>query len=102
MRAEHAVENLRREAVGGDVELVGDVMVDVALKVQPQARTRHELIAARGVEPGEYVLATAHRAGNVDDPSASAQLVELLLAMPLPVVVPLHPRTRQRLTETAG
>ena len=53
-----------------------------------------------GVEPGGYVLATAHRAGNVDDPVRLAMLVELLLALREPIVLPLHPRTRRRLTET--
>ena len=95
--SEVAVRNLRSEAVSGTVELVGDVMVDVALATQPLARARSELVAARGVSPGEYVLATAHRAGNVDDPRRLRRLVELLLAVPHPVVLPLHPRTRARL-----
>jgi len=43
------------------------------------------------------VLATAHRAGNVDDPERLARLVDLLLAVPYPVVLPLHPRTQGRL-----
>jgi UDP-N-acetylglucosamine 2-epimerase (non-hydrolysing)/UDP-GlcNAc3NAcA epimerase len=47
--------------------------------------------------PGQYLLATAHRAGNVDDPDRLRRLVELLLALPLPVVLALHPRTRARL-----
>ncbi len=96
-----AVDNLRREAVLGLVELVGDVMVDVALAVQPRARDLLELVRAHGVEPGEYVLVTAHRAGNVDEPSRLMQLVELLLAVPDPVVLPLHPRTRARLSDSA-
>jgi UDP-N-acetylglucosamine 2-epimerase (non-hydrolysing)/UDP-GlcNAc3NAcA epimerase len=54
-----------------------------------------------GVEPGAYLLATAHRAGNVDDPARLRLLVELLLALPLPTILPLHPRTRARL-EAAG
>jgi UDP-N-acetylglucosamine 2-epimerase (non-hydrolysing)/UDP-GlcNAc3NAcA epimerase len=53
------------------------------------------------VEPGGYVLVTAHRAGNVDDPVRLRALVDLLLAMPLPVVLPLHPRTGARL-DAAG
>jgi UDP-GlcNAc3NAcA epimerase len=97
---EQAVQNLRNESIRGDVELVGDVMIDVALKVQPEARERTDLLAARGVEPNTYALATAHRAGNVDDPQRLTALVELLTAMPLPVIVPLHPRTTRRLTET--
>jgi UDP-GlcNAc3NAcA epimerase len=95
--SEVAVANLRREGVSGAVELVGDVMVDVALATEPRARGRTDLVAARGVTPGEYVLATAHRAGNVDDPSRLALLVRLLLSVPLTVVFALHPRTRSRL-----
>ena len=64
-----AVDNLGSEHVSGAVELVGDVMVDVAMTIQPRARTRLDLLSARGVEPGGYVLATAHRAGNVDVPA---------------------------------
>jgi UDP-GlcNAc3NAcA epimerase len=99
--SEVAVENLRREGVAGEVRLVGDVMVDVAISVQPRARERADLVRARGVEPGKYLLATAHRAGNVDDPERLAALVELLVAMPLPVVLSLHPRTADRL-RTSG
>jgi UDP-GlcNAc3NAcA epimerase len=93
--------NLRREAVTGTVEVVGDVMVDVAVAVQPGARARLDLVRARGVEPGAYLLATAHRAGNVDDPARLRALVDLLLAAPWPVLLPLHPRTHDRL-ERAG
>jgi len=92
-----AMTNLRREAVAGHAELVGDVMVDVALAIQPRARERADLLQARGLVPGEYLLATAHRAGNVDDVARLTRLVELLEAMPLPVVLPLHPRTAARL-----
>jgi UDP-GlcNAc3NAcA epimerase len=92
-----AVDNLRREGVAGKVEWVGDVMVDLALSVQPRARRALELVRAHRVEPGAYVLATAHRAGNVDPPARLEQLVELLEAVPYPVLWPLHPRTRARL-----
>ncbi|MFL5822528.1 MAG: non-hydrolyzing UDP-N-acetylglucosamine 2-epimerase [Solirubrobacteraceae bacterium] len=92
-----AVGNLDREGVSGSVELVGDVMVDIAAKVQPHARERVELVRERGLEPGEYVVATAHRAGNVDDPQRLNMLVELLLALPSRVLLPLHPRTHGRL-----
>ncbi len=97
--SETAVENLRRESASGEVELVGDVMVDVALTLQPRVRDRLDLVSRWGVEPGGYVLVTAHRAGNVDDPDRLEQLVELLLAVPRPIVFPLHPRTRSRLLE---
>jgi UDP-GlcNAc3NAcA epimerase len=92
-----AVENLHRESVMGAVEMVGDVMVDIALLVQPRARERVDLVTARGLAPGEYVLATAHRAGNVDDRERLRLLVELLLAVPHRLILPLHPRTHSRL-----
>ena len=94
-----AVDNLLREDVSGEVELVGDVMVDVAEAVQPRARVRADLVEGLGVSPGRYVLCTAHRAGNVDDRGRLERLVDLLCGVPLPVVLPLHPRTRGRLTE---
>ncbi|HEX8084417.1 MAG TPA: UDP-N-acetylglucosamine 2-epimerase (non-hydrolyzing) [Solirubrobacteraceae bacterium] len=94
--SETAVANLRAERAAGKLELVGDVMVDVALQMQPRARERDV-----PAPDGAFLLATAHRAGNVDDPDRLARLVDLLCAMPFPVVLPLHPRTRARL-ESAG
>jgi UDP-N-acetylglucosamine 2-epimerase len=96
-----AVANLQREHVAGRVELVGDVMVDVALLFQPRARGEEWPLRAAGVSPGEYLLATAHRAGNVDEPARLRLLVDLLLGLEAPVALPLHPRTRARL-EAAG
>jgi UDP-GlcNAc3NAcA epimerase len=96
-----AVANLEREHAAGRVELVGDVMVDVALLFQPRAEADDGPLRQADVRPGEYVLATAHRAGNVDDPARLGLLVDLLLAVEPPVVLPLHPRTRARL-EAAG
>jgi UDP-N-acetylglucosamine 2-epimerase (non-hydrolysing)/UDP-GlcNAc3NAcA epimerase len=95
--SEVAVENLRREGMYDGVELVGDVMVDVAMKVQPQARGRLDLVQAHSATGGHYVLATSHRSGNVDNPDRLRQLVELLLSVPYDVVLPLHPRTHARL-----
>jgi UDP-N-acetylglucosamine 2-epimerase (non-hydrolysing)/UDP-GlcNAc3NAcA epimerase len=102
-----AAANLDREGVGQradagvTVTVVGDVMVDVALRAQPLARGREDLVRAHGVAPGGYLLATAHRAGNVDDQARLAALVDLLLGVEGPVVLALHPRTRARL-EAAG
>jgi UDP-GlcNAc3NAcA epimerase len=99
--SERAAETLRGEQVAGEVVVVGDVMVDVAQLLAPRARARTEALQHAGVEAGRYLLATAHRAGNVDDPERLARLVDVLLAVPGPVVLPLHPRTRARL-EAAG
>lgn len=109
-----AAANLAAEGIGSSgaagqrasstataVQIVGDVMVDVASQSQPRARERVDLVRAHGVEPGRYLLATVHRAGNVDDPRRLGELVELLVGIGEPVVLPLHPRTRLRL-EAAG
>ena len=94
-----AAEQLRAESVAGRVEVVGDVMVDVALNWQPAARANSQVPAAYGLERGAYLLLTAHRAGNVDDPTRLRALVELIRALADPVIFPVHPRTRSRLRE---
>ena len=96
-----AVDNLRREAAAGEVHLVGDVMADVSLAFRDIAAERSTVLADRGLEPGAYLLVTAHRAGNVDAPDRLRLLVELIEALPEPVVFPLHPRTEARL-DAAG
>jgi len=96
-----AAANLAREGVAGEVEVVGDVMVDVARLLAPRAAADDAPLHEAGVRAGGYVLATAHRAGTVDDPRRLAALVDLLLSLDVPVVLPLHPRTRARL-EAAG
>lgn len=95
-----ASDNLAAESVHGQVLVVGDVMVDVALRWQPSARTESDIPRSYGVEPGSYVLLSAHRAGNVDVPERLQALVDLIGSLPLPVVFPVHPRTRARLHES--
>jgi UDP-GlcNAc3NAcA epimerase len=97
--SDSAAEHLQAESIAGSVEVVGDVMVDVAMRWQPAARADAQTTAAHGVMPGAYLLLTAHRAGNVDDPARLGALVELIAALPEPVLFPLHPRTRTRLLE---
>jgi UDP-GlcNAc3NAcA epimerase len=96
-----AMENLEREGAGGEKYLVGDVMADVSIAFREIAEERSKVIDELGVEPGRYLVVTAHRAGNVDDPKRLTELVELLEALPQPVVFPVHPRTRARI-EAAG
>jgi UDP-N-acetylglucosamine 2-epimerase (non-hydrolysing)/UDP-GlcNAc3NAcA epimerase len=95
--SETAAANLRAEAIAGQIEVVGDVMVDVALRWQPSARSDAAIPTSYGLQPGDYLLLTAHRAGNVDEPERLRALVALIRALPAPVLFPLHPRTRARL-----
>jgi UDP-N-acetylglucosamine 2-epimerase len=97
---ETALENLEREAARGEAHLVGDVMADVSLAFRDVARERSTVLSDLALEAGSYLVVTAHRAGNVDRPERLERLVELLIALPGPVVFPLHPRTRARLEAT--
>ncbi|HTA36064.1 MAG TPA: UDP-N-acetylglucosamine 2-epimerase, partial [Solirubrobacteraceae bacterium] len=95
--SETAAANLRTEAAAGRVAVVGDVMVDIAVRRLDSARSDTATPAKHGVRRGEYLLLTAHRAGNVDDRERLQALFSLIAALPAPVVLPLHPRTRARL-----
>ena len=98
-----AVDNLAAEGQGESARLVGDVMADVALAFGPIADRRSTILDRVEVEDGTFLLATAHRAENVDRPERLERLVEILVAARemAPVVFPVHPRTRARL-DAAG
>lgn len=95
-----AVANLRDAGQGAGARLIGDVMADVAVRFGPLAERRSRVLERFGLERGGYLLATAHRAANVDDPAMLARLAELLrraAGEAGPLVFPAHPRTRARL-----
>lgn len=94
---ETAVNNLRNEAMSQGVRNVGDVMFDVALYYRDRARERSRIMATLGLESGRFALATCHRAENTDDPERLSGIVAALakVASKMPVVLPVHPRTRK-------
>jgi len=92
-----AVDNLAAEGIRDNVHLVGDVMADLALSFLPVAEERSMALEDNDVQPGEYLLMTVHRAGNVDVHERLERVVELAEQLPLPAVFPVHPRTRARL-----
>lgn len=87
---------LEKEGVTKGVEVVGDVMYDVLLYAQPQLAERSELLLDElGVLPGGYVLATIHRPVNTDDPDTMRRIAQALTEVDMPVIFPMHPRTRK-------
>jgi UDP-GlcNAc3NAcA epimerase len=97
---EIAVRNLSNEGIFGDrVQFVGDVMYDAFRRFLPTALTRSRIRDELGLRSGSYVLATVHRAENTDDAQRLATIFTALrsVAECRPVVVPLHPRTREAL-----
>jgi UDP-N-acetylglucosamine 2-epimerase (non-hydrolysing) len=96
-----ALPNLAAEGIDGDrVAFVGNVMIDSLLAQLPAARAGGTL-ARLGVERGRYAVATLHRPSNVDDPAALSAVLGALarVAEEMPVVIPVHPRTRTRARE---
>jgi UDP-GlcNAc3NAcA epimerase len=85
-----AMEHLGREGLADRAELVGDVMVEA--HAWAAERAEHHLPAAARELDG-YVLLTMHRAENVDDPARFGPILEGL-AIDMPVIFPVHPRTR--------
>jgi UDP-GlcNAc3NAcA epimerase len=93
-----AVHNLQREGIAGrGVHLVGDVMYDAFLQHTARAMGMSSVLTRICLQPRGYVLATIHRAGNTDDEGTIRAIFQGLLevATVIPVVLPLHPRTRK-------
>ncbi len=96
-----AVAHLHREGFDPDrIHQVGDVMYDAALQHGEQAaRINKNVIARLGLPHAGYVLVTVHRAENTDDVERLGTIVEALVRVgnKMPVLWPLHPRTRDAL-----
>ena len=88
-----AMSHLEREGLGARAELVGDVMVDAHAWASERAEAHLPVVAG---ELERYVLLTIHRAENVDDPARFARIL-VGLDVGLPIVFPVHPRTRAAL-----
>ncbi|HET89828.1 MAG TPA: UDP-N-acetylglucosamine 2-epimerase (non-hydrolyzing) [Chloroflexi bacterium] len=91
-----AVDNLAREGVVAGVHLTGDVMVDALFYNAALAEERSDVLARLNLTLGDYVLVTAHRPRNTDDPVRLRAILAALeeIARERPVVFPAHPRTR--------
>lgn len=90
--------NLAAEGIGGDkVMLTGNTVVDAVLDLLPPPAERGPLLARYGLSPAGYVLSTFHRPENVDDPAVLEVILDELADLAVPVVVPMHPRTRARI-----
>lgn len=96
-----AVHNLEAAGLGHATELVGDVMLDAVRHFAPRAEARAPLNQITAHASGTYALATVHRAANTDTPSRLDGIFGALGQLPWPVLLPLHPRTRARLTSIA-
>jgi UDP-N-acetylglucosamine 2-epimerase (non-hydrolysing) len=101
--SDEALVNLAREVIEASrVHLVGNTMIDSLVACEPTFRSMG-VAGSLGLTPGDYVLVTLHRPALVDGPLL-ARVMDALeqLARTVPVVFPVHPRTRARLDAEDG
>jgi UDP-N-acetylglucosamine 2-epimerase (non-hydrolysing) len=96
-----AGENLRREGIPETkVRLVGNIMIDALVANLAQAQ-RNDILARLGLKKRNFMYVTLHRPSNVDAPENLAKVMAALdrLAAKIPIVFPMHPRTRKMLAQ---
>jgi UDP-N-acetylglucosamine 2-epimerase (non-hydrolysing) len=94
-----ANENLAREGVSPEkIHFVGNVMIDTLFRYREQA-CKSDVLERLGLEGGGYAALTLHRPSNVDDEGTLAMLLDAVarIQVEIPVIFPVHPRTRRRL-----
>jgi UDP-N-acetylglucosamine 2-epimerase (non-hydrolysing) len=98
-----AVPNLEREGIAKRrIHAVGNTMIDTLMRLWPRIK-RSEIHAKLGLERGGYLLVTLHRPKLVDGPLLEEVIDQLsALAERMPVVFPMHPRTRARLADASA
>jgi UDP-N-acetylglucosamine 2-epimerase (non-hydrolysing) len=96
-----ADHNLVREGIPADrIHRVGNIMIDSFEMVRDKIQ-RHRVYREVGLNPGNYGLVTLHRPANVDDPETLSSVCDRLsdIARKIPLVFPIHPRTRKNLKQ---
>ena len=88
-----SAEQLRSEGVSAAIEVVGDVMVDLALETVRRLPAQPAILDRFNLRSKAFALATIHRAANTDDAVVFARLIAGLRSVPLTIVFPVHPRT---------
>ena len=100
-----ARDNLRADNVRGEIVITGNPIVDATAQNLAIARRRSQVLARLGLAANAYAVMTSHREENVDDPDALASIVDGAARVArdagVPVVFPVHPRTRRRMAEFA-
>ncbi|MEM3536628.1 MAG: UDP-N-acetylglucosamine 2-epimerase (non-hydrolyzing) [Candidatus Bathyarchaeia archaeon] len=94
---EVAVANLKRENVWGKIFVTGNTVIDAVIQHLPIAEKKSKIMESLRFE--KFALATAHRAENVDDVKVLKNFIEAFMEAPIPIVYPMHPRTKKRLQQ---
>jgi UDP-N-acetylglucosamine 2-epimerase (non-hydrolysing) len=92
-----AISNLRKEKVWGKIYLTGNTAIDAVTEHMPIAEKKSTIMEQ--IPFKTFALVTAHRAENVDNSAVLNSFMDVFSNSPLPIVYPMHPRTRKRLQE---
>jgi UDP-N-acetylglucosamine 2-epimerase (non-hydrolysing) len=94
---ETAENNLRKENVWGKIFVTGNTVIDSVVQHLPMAEKKSRILQTLPFD--KFILATAHRAENVDNLIVLESFMDALAEASLPVVFPMHPRTKKRLRQ---
>ena len=94
---ERAKVNLKKESVWGKIYVTGNTVIDAVIQHLPIAEKKSAILDKIRFE--KFALVTAHRAENVDDEVVLSTFMEAFAESPMPIVYPVHPRTKKRLRQ---
>ena len=96
---DNSVSNLQKEGITKGVYNLGDVMFDIAMSYHERSRSQSDCLKKMALQKGNFALATCHREENTDNPENLCNIAVALgkIAEIIPVIMPLHPRTRKKL-----
>ena len=92
-----AVDNLAQEGIRQGVFLTGDVMYDAVIHFAARAQSQSSILDRLNLHAKGYLLATVHRPANTDNPHRLYAILDTLRQMDETVILPLHPRTRDKM-----
>jgi UDP-N-acetylglucosamine 2-epimerase (non-hydrolysing) len=95
---EIAKKNLTNESVWGKIFVTGNTVIDAVIQHLPIAEKKSSIM--KSIDSKLFALATVHRAENVDDMHVLENFMEVFASAPIPVVCPMHPRTKKRLKQS--
>ena len=93
----NAKRNLEKENVWGKIYVAGNTIIDAVVQHLPMAQNQSSVM--KNLRFKEFALVTAHRAENVDNLHVLKNFIEAFMEAPIPIVYPVHPRTRKRLRQ---
>ena len=97
--SQEAADQLNNESIQNGVHVTGDIMYDAVLHYRVEAINYSTLLERNQLSSGQYYAATIHRAENTDHPTRLTSIIKAFSQLDLPVIMPLHPRTKKMLAD---